>query len=99
VFLVHNGALCTPPESAGCLLGVTRALLLELCEEVGVAVAERDIEIGALARADEAFLASTTREVQPIAHVDGVALASVPGPVSIKLAAAFTELVARDIDP
>jgi branched-chain amino acid aminotransferase len=99
VFLVDNGALCTPPASAGCLLGVTRALLLELCRELGIAAEERDVEVGALARAGEAFLASTTREVQPIAHVDGVALPAAPGPVSTKLAAAFKDLVARSPDP
>jgi branched-chain amino acid aminotransferase len=99
VFLVRDGTLCTPPASAGCLLGVTRALLIELCSEVGIACEERDVEVGALAAADEAFLSSTTREVQPIAHVDGVALPAAPGPVSAKLAAAFTELVARNPDP
>jgi branched-chain amino acid aminotransferase len=99
VFLVDNGALCTPPASAGCLLGVTRALLLELCGELGLAAEERDVEVGALARADEAFLSSTTREVQPIAHVDGIGLPAAPGPVSTKLAAAFKELVATTTDP
>ncbi len=99
VFVVRDGTLCTPPAGAGCLLGVTRALLLELCEELGIAAIERDIELGALAEADEAFLSSTTREAQPIAHVDGVPLATAPGPVSTRLAAAFKDLVARESDP
>jgi branched-chain amino acid aminotransferase len=94
VFCVLDGELCTPPPSAGCLLGVTRALLLE----IGSAQ-ERDITIGDFARADEAFLTSTTREVQAIAHVDGVALPSAPGPISKQLATAFRDLVARDLDP
>ena len=47
---------------------------------------ERDVPIDALARADEAFLSSTTREVQPIAHVDGGALPAAPGPVATALA-------------
>ena len=55
--------------------------------------------VDALATADEAFLSSTTREVQPIAHVDGVALPAAPGPVATALAAAFRALVARDLDP
>jgi branched-chain amino acid aminotransferase len=95
VFVVHRGTLVTPPPSAGCLLGVTRALLLELyrsCEE-------RDLPISALSDADEAFLSSTTREVQPIAHVDGTALPLAPGPTARQLAAAYSDLVARDLDP
>jgi branched-chain amino acid aminotransferase len=94
VFCVIDGICLTPPASAGCLLGVTRALLLELGD-----IVERDIPIGDLARAEEAFLSSTTREVQAIAHVDGVALAAAPGPVTARLGSAFRDLVARSIDP
>ena len=99
VFLVLDGTCCTPPLAAGCLNGVTRQLLLEICKlEVGIAIEERDVPVDALRRADEAFLASTVREVQAIAAVDGVALAA-PGPITTALAAAFSALTARDIDP
>ena len=99
VFLVRDGALTTPPPSAGCLSGVTRALLLELSIQMGIPTGEHDVPVGALAQSDEAFLSSTTREVQPIAAVDGTRLRSVGGPVSERLAAAFRDLVARDLDP
>jgi branched-chain amino acid aminotransferase len=95
VFCVIDGVCVTPPPSAGCLLGVTRGLLLEIGADTGVPMAERDIEIGALPRAAEAFLSSTTREVQAIAHVDGVALSAAPGPITARLAAAFKDLVSR----
>ena len=95
VFLVRAGRLLTPPASAGCLLGVTRGLLLELCDDCD----ETDVPIAALAAADEAFLSSTTREVQPIAHVDGGALPAAPGPFATRLSRAFRDLVARDLDP
>ncbi len=99
VFLVLDGRLLTPPAEAGCLLGVTRALVLELAASVSVAAAETAIPLGELATAEEAFLSSTTREVQPIAHVDGARLPLAPGPVTARLAAAFKDLVARDPDP
>jgi branched-chain amino acid aminotransferase len=99
VFLVRDGALTTPPPSAGCLSGVTRALLLDLSTRMGIPTEEHDVPVGALAQSDEAFLSSTTREVQPIAAVDGTRLRSVGGPVSERLAAAFRDLVARDLDP
>jgi len=99
VFVVRDGAVATPPGSSGCLLGVTRALVLELAPELGLTIEERPLALDALHDADEAFLTSTTREVQPIAAVDERALPAVPGPVSASLAAAFTELVARDLDP
>jgi branched-chain amino acid aminotransferase len=99
VFCVLDGALVTPPLRAGCLPGVTRGLLLELAPDAGVAVAERDVPVGALRDADEAFLSSTTREVQPIGAVDGTPLGRAPGPVTELLARAFRELVRRDPDP
>jgi branched-chain amino acid aminotransferase len=99
VFLVEDGGLVTPPEDAGCLLGVTRALVLELAEKLGIDAMETDRPVDAIATADEAFLSSTTREVQAIAHVDGTALPLAPGPVTERLAEAFVALVALDIDP
>lgn len=94
VFLARGGRLVTPPLSAGCLAGVTRALLLEL-----TGADEADLPSTALADADEAFLTSTTREVQPIRAVDGRALPSAPGPLTSEAAAAFAALVERDLDP
>jgi len=99
VFVVRDGRVATPPATSGCLLGVTRALVLELASEAGIAIAETPLALDALRDADEAFLTSTTREVQPIAAVDDRALRSVPGPIAATLATTFTALVARDIDP
>jgi branched-chain amino acid aminotransferase len=99
VFLVTDRVLRTPPEAAGCLLGVTRALVLQLCGDAGIEAKETAIGPGELRDAREAFLTSSTREVQPISHVDDHALAAAPGPVTAALANAFTDLVARDLDP
>jgi branched-chain amino acid aminotransferase len=99
VFVVRDGAVATPPGSSGCLLGVTRALVLDLAPTLGIAIDERPLTLDALRDADEAFLTSTTREVQPIAAVDERALPALPGPISVALAAAFAALVARDLDP
>lgn len=94
VFLAVGGRLVTPPLTAGCLAGVTRDLLLALVE-----VAEEDVPLAALAEADEAFLSSSTREVQPISAVDGVALPAVPGPCTARARRLFDDLVRRDLDP
>lgn len=100
VFVVRAGTVLTPPADAGCLLGVTRALVLELCEHDGIRAEEAALPVDALFDADEAFLTSTTREVQAIAHVDGRPFpAPVPGRFTARLAEIFTELVARDLDP
>jgi branched-chain amino acid aminotransferase len=99
VFVVAGGRLLTPPAAAGCLLGVTRALVLELAADLGLDAGEPDLPLTALATADEAFLTSSTREVQAISAVDGAPLPAAPGPVTTQLAEAFKTLVAADIDP
>ena len=98
VFVVTEGELITPPLGAGCLAGVTRELVLEL----GLGALERDLPLSALAKADEAFLTSTTRDVGPIASVDGTPLPNGtggPGPVAKRCQSAFEALVARTLDP
>jgi branched-chain amino acid aminotransferase len=94
VFVGIGGRLTTPPLSAGCLAGVTRDLLLELVD-----VAEEDVTLPALASCDEAFLSSSTRDVQPVRAVDGRVLPAAPGPLTTTAATAFADLLARDLDP
>ena len=99
IFLVSGGKLVTPPLSSGCLPGVTRALVLELCEREGVEVMEKSVPVTTLHEAAEAFLTSTTREVQPIRAVDGLELPRVPGVLTSRLREAFQRLVERESDP
>jgi branched-chain amino acid aminotransferase len=95
VFVASGGVLRTPPLRSGCLAGVTRALVIEALGDV----VEEDLPLSALASADEAFLTSTTRDVQPIRAVDGRALAAAPGPLTRAAAAAFKSVVERSPDP
>jgi branched-chain amino acid aminotransferase len=81
---VVDGELLTPPLSSGCLAGVTRDLVLE----AGVA-READIDLAVFRLADEAFLTSTTRDVQPIAAIDGRSLPRVGGEATMRAADAF----------
>jgi len=94
VFVVRGGRLLTPPLPSGCLAGVTRALVIEWAD-----AEEVDLPLDALASADEAFLSGTTRDVQPIRNVNGVALPAVPGPVTRKAAEIFALRSAESPDP
>jgi branched-chain amino acid aminotransferase len=94
VFVVHEGRLCTPPLASGCLAGITRELVCELVE-----VEEVALPLAALASAAEAFLTSSTRDVQSIRLLDGLALPAFPGPRTREAAAAFAALMAHDLDP
>jgi len=93
VFVAIDDRLLTPPLSTGCLAGVTRDLLLEVTDAV-----EEDVPMAAFHGADEVFLTSTGRDVQPVHRVDDRALAT-DGPVTKAAAEAFRALVATRDDP
>lgn len=94
IFVGLGGRLITPPLSSGCLAGVTRELLLEVAD-----AAEVDLPMDRLAVVDEAFLTSSTRDVQPIARIDERDLLPCPGPLTRKASEAFAALAVRTTDP
>jgi branched-chain amino acid aminotransferase len=62
-----EGVICTPPLSEHILASITRARVMEVAE-----VEERVCTMDDLRAAGEAFLASTTREVQPITAIEDI---------------------------
>lgn len=93
VFVVVSGRLMTPPLSSGCLAGVTRALALQACKDAGIECAEEPLPASVLHECEEAFLTSSTRDVHPIAEIDGRALSLAPGPVTRAVQEAFAKFV------
>ncbi len=65
IFWVKDGDLLTPPLADHILASITRALVMEVTD-----ARERECTLDELLGADEAFLASTVREVQPVAAID-----------------------------
>ena len=93
VFVAIDDRLLTPPLSSGCLAGVTRDLVLEVTDAV-----EADVPMEAFRHADEVFLTSTGRDVQPVHRVDDRARPT-DGPVTKAAAEAFRALLATSDDP
>ena len=94
VFYVVDGELRTPTLGSGCLAGVTRALVLEWCG--GVEIDEPMDEVAL--RMSEAFLVSTTRDVQAISRWDDRELPA-PGPVTEECARTWARREAEHLDP
>lgn len=90
--LDDDGPLVTPPLSEHLLDSITRRRLLQLVE-----VQQRPLTRADLPRMREAFLASTTREVHPVAAIDGEPLPRVPGPRTAEAAAAFRAHVEAEL--
>jgi branched-chain amino acid aminotransferase len=85
-FYVLDGALCTPPLSDRILDSISRRVLCAVTD-----AQERVTTLDDLAVIDEAFLASSLREVQPVRSIDGRDLPAAPGPVSADAAARVRE--------
>jgi len=99
VFAVFDGKLMTPPLSSGCLAGITRSVVLDVCGREGIEVSERDVPLTELQNADEAFLTSTLRHVQAVESVDGIALGSGRALLSTRIREAFLDFAAEEPDP
>jgi len=86
LFIVKNGALLTPPLSAGALYGITRRTVIELAEESGLKVSEPNLTRYDLFNADECFLTGTGAEIVPVAKIDGRVIGTgKPGRVTRRL--------------
>jgi branched-chain amino acid aminotransferase len=88
-----EGDLRTPSISSGILESITRA---RVARELHVEEGEWDVED--LLGAGEAFLASTTREVQAISAIDGRDLPHSPGPRTEEAIAAFGRVIEGELD-
>lgn len=93
IFWVSGGELRTTELSAGVLDSITRRRILAELE-----VEEGTWKLDDLDGASEAFLASTAREIQGIASIDGQSLPSAPGPETARATEAFAAVLARELD-
>ena len=99
LFVRREGVWCTPPLDAGILAGITRSDLLTFLSAAGERVEERRLTAADLDDAEEMFLCSTLRDISPVTHLNGRALADAPS--TARLLPLFVEhlrqrLVERD---
>lgn len=94
LFWVEGETICTPPLASGILAGVTRAVTLELCQQLGLSHAERQITPDGLRAAAGVFLTLSSLGVVGASQLDGNKLAA--SPFVEKLHRAYGELLARE---
>ena len=93
IFIVKNGALITPPPSAGILEGITRRTVMDLAAARGIAVREENLTRYDLFTADECFLTGTAAELIPVIKIDGRLVANgKPGRLTLQLLDDFRKL-------
>jgi branched-chain amino acid aminotransferase len=94
LFCSLDGAtLVTPPLDDHLLDSITRPRVIEL-----TGAREQALTLDEVRRAREAFLASTTREIQAVDAVDGERLGPAPGPLTTSAGEAFRAAVANELE-
>lgn len=94
IWLVKNKVLMTPPITSGLLGGITRKALLSIAEEQNMAFEEVNFTVAELKAADEVFLSSSTKELVPVAKIDGSPIGTgKPGEMTKKLHQLYLEKV------
>lgn len=99
VFCVRAGRVETPSLASGCLAGITREHVLRVCRDEGLECQETELPAAVLHDAEELFLTSSTREIQPVVAVGGRPVGSgEPGAVTRRLARAYSEAVLAQLE-
>ena len=100
VFIIKKGQIFTPPISAGALRGITRAVIFEIADELGIKITETDLSRHDVFVADECFLTGTAAEVIPVIKADGRMIGTgKPGELSGRMIARFRELTRAEGTP
>jgi branched-chain amino acid aminotransferase group I len=97
VFLVSCQMLITPSTESGALPGITREIILELAQSMGIMLVVKHVELGELITAKEAFLTNSIIEIMPLTRLDEKPIGSgKPGTLTQCLMSAYSELVAKE---
>jgi branched-chain amino acid aminotransferase len=90
VFVVKDGAIFTPPQTASILDGINRKSVMQIARDLGFEVVERDIARAELALADEVFLTGTAAELTPMRSIDDIEIGS-PGAITRQIQVVFED--------
>ncbi|MDI6828051.1 MAG: aminotransferase class IV, partial [Armatimonadota bacterium] len=92
IFWTRDKKLFTPSLDCGILAGITRAIVIEIADAVGIETAQGHFTIEELFNADEVFLTSSTRELVPVRLVGEKQYGEVaPGSMTRLLASLYQE--------
>ena len=96
-FLVKGSTIYTHPKTNAILPGITRDTAIALAKQLGINVQETAFHLDDISGADEAFLTSTSSNVQPITQVDEQTIGDGKlGPIATALMGAYAEKLYKE---
>jgi branched-chain amino acid aminotransferase len=96
IFYAKDGVLFTPNMGCGFLPGVTREAVIELTHELEISCSLVTEGPQNLLSSDEAFLTNSMFELMPVRRAGSHEMPHCPGPLTERLYAAYSDLVARE---
>jgi branched-chain amino acid aminotransferase len=92
IFVVSDGVLYTPDLATSILPGITRDTIIQIAQDLGHRVVEKQLIRTDLYLADEVFMCGTAAEVTPLREIDDHVVGR-PGPVTLEIQAAYLDTV------
>lgn len=97
-FAVINGEVWTSTGQY-CMNGITRKLVIELCEQNSIPVKQKNFSLTDVYSAEEAFVTGTFGGLTPVRRIDGRVMRSeIPGPITSKLADFYRKRIALEVN-
>ena len=94
LFWVYQDKICTVPTGRGVLPGITRAVVLEICQTLGLQVNKRVIKPEALRNSEGIFVTQSALGIVPVVSFDGEPVA--PSPLVDQIVQAYNEMLAKE---
>jgi branched-chain amino acid aminotransferase len=92
VYVIREGEINTPGQHNSILDGLTRRSVIQIAQDLGYAVIERNVARAELYLADEVFLTGTAAELVPVREIDNHVIGrGEPGEITRVLQAAFDD--------
>lgn len=94
LFWVYQDKICTVPTGRGVLPGITRAVVLEICQSLGLQTNKRVIKPEALRNSEGIFVTQSALGIVPVSVFDGEPVT--PSPLVDQIACAYEEILTKD---
>jgi branched-chain amino acid aminotransferase len=94
IYVVRDGQIVTPGQHNSILDGITRRSIIQIAQDLGYTVIERDVARAELYLADEVFMSGTAAELVPVREVDNHRVGTgKPGEITRVLQVAFDDAI------
>ena len=94
IYIVRDGEIATPGQDSSILDGITRRSVIQIAQDLGYTVVERNVARAEMYLADEVFMSGTAAELVPVREVDDHPVGTgEPGEITRVLQAAFDDAI------